>query len=327
MNRKSFLLQLLALLGGAASSAHAQDNGYPKRPVKIVVPFGAGANPDVIARLFADRLQRAFGQAFVIENKPGAGGTIGADAVSSKPADGYTLFYAVRATMGITPHMFPKVRFNPVRDFSAVSQVVTLPHVLTANLNAPFSNLAELVDAARKSPGKIDYGSLGVGSHSHIAMEYWARQLGIKLNHVPYNGNASADVMAGVVSLFLEGSGSAIPLVNAGKVKALAVTGGSRVDALAKVQTISEYRSGLDDAGVVGNTWHGIFAPKGTPEAVVSQLNREIVKIAQDTEVRRRLAELGAVTTGTSADYLNTAIANDYAFFGKMVHDLRILAE
>ncbi len=323
IDRRSFVVGMGATAILGAPSVFAADP-YPTKAIKVVVPFPPGANVDVVARIFTDKLSKAIGQPVVVENKPGAGGALGWDTVMQRPADGYNLFYSVRSIMGITPHVYPKSKLDPVKDFTAVSQICTLPHVLIATPNAPFSNMKELVEFARKNPGKLDYASLGVGSHPHIAVEYWARQLDIKINHIPYTGNPAIDVMAGTVSVFLEGSGTAVPRVQSGGVKALAVTGGSRIAALPNVGTINEYKAGLDEDGIIGSTWHGFFARRGTPDSFVTELNKQLAKIAQDGDTIKRLNEFAAVGTGTSTDALNAAIAKDYEFFGKIVRNLNI---
>ncbi len=321
IDRRSFVVGMSAALG--APLAFASDP-YPTKPIRVVVPFPPGANVDVVARIFTDRLSKEIGQPVIVENRPGAGGALGWDTALQRPADGYTLFYAVRSIMGITPHVYPKSKLDPVKDFTAVSQICTLPHVLIATPNAPFSNMRELVEFARKNPGKLDYASLGVGSHPHLAVEYWARQLDLKINHIPYTGNPAIDVMAGTVPLFLEGSGTAVPRVVSGGVKAIAVTGGSRIEQLPNVATVNEFRPGLDEDGIIGSTWHGFFARRGTPDNIVSALNRALAKIAKDRDTVKRLSEFAAVSTGTSSDSLNAVIAKDFEFFGNIVRNMKI---
>jgi len=323
LDRRSFVMGMGMSAVMGTQTAFAADP-YPNKAIRVVMPFPPGANVDVVGRIFTDKLAKEMGQPFVIENKPGAGGALGWDTVMQRPADGYTVFYAVRSILGITPHVYPKSKLDPIKDFTAISQVCTLPHVLIANPNAPYSNLKELVEYARKNPGKVDYASLGVGSHPHLAVEYWAQQLGLQINHIPYTGNPAIDVMSGTVPLFLEGSGTAVPRVLSGGVKAIAVTGGNRIDALPNVGTVNEYRAGLDEAGIIGSTWHGFFARKGTPDAFVAELNKSMVKVAQDRDTIRRLNEFAAVGTGTSSESLNNVIAKDYDFFGNIVRNLKI---
>lgn len=321
IDRRSFVMGMSAALG--APLAFASDP-YPTKPIRVVVPFPPGANVDVVARIFTDKLSKEIGQPVIVENRPGAGGALGWDTALQRPADGYTLFYAVRSIMGITPHVYPKSKLDPVKDFTAVSQICTLPHVLIATPNAPFSNMRELVEFARKNPGKLDYASLGVGSHPHLAVEYWARQLDLKINHIPYTGNPAIDVMSGTVPLFLEGSGTAVPRVVSGGVKAIAVTGGSRIEQLPNVATVNEFRPGLDEDGIIGSTWHGFFARRGTPDNIVSALNRALAKIAKDRDTVKRLSEFASVSTGTSSESLNAVIAKDFEFFGNIVRNMKI---
>jgi len=307
----------------SATKSFAQD-AFPNKTIRVVVPFPPGANVDVVARIFTDKLSKEINQTVVVENKPGAGGALGWDTVMQRPTDGYSLFYAVRSIMSITPHMYPKNNLDPVKDFTAISQVCTLPHVLIANPNAPFNNFKEPVEYARKNPGKLDYASLGVGSHPHLAVEYWARQLDLKINHIPYTGNPAIDVMSGTVPLFLEGSGTAVPRVLSGGVKAIAVTGGNPIPVLPNVATINSFQAGLDEDGIIGSTWHGFFARRGTPEPIVTMLNKSLAKISQDKDTQRRLTEFASVGTGTSSQSLNAVIAKDYEFFGNIVRNLKI---
>jgi len=322
VGRRSFVIGGLSAVVAAPSVWGA--DAYPNKAVKLVVPFPPGANVDVVARIFAEKLQKEMGQPFVIENKPGAGGALGWTTVTERAADGYNLFYSVRSIMGITPHVYPKMKLDPVKDYMAVSQICTLPHVLIASPKAPFSNMKELVEYAQQNPGKLDYASLGVGSHPHLAVEYWAQQLGLKINHIPYTGNPATDVMAGTVPIFLEGSGTAVPRVQSGGVKALAVTGGSRIEQLPNVGTVNEYKPGLDEDGIIGSTWHGFFAKRGTPAEMVAALNQQMARIAKDKDTAKRLAEFAAIGTGSSVETLNAAVARDFEFWGGIVRNLKI---
>lgn len=321
--RRSIVFGLGATSVLGASNVLAQD-AYPNKAIRVVVPFPPGANVDVVARIFTDKLSKELNQSVVVENRPGAGGALGWDTVMQRPSDGYSLFYAVRSIMSITPHVYPKNNLNPIKDFTAISQVCTLPHVLIATPNAPFNNFKEFVEFARKNPGKLDYASLGVGSHPHLAVEYWARQLDLKINHIPYTGNPAIDVMAGTVPVFLEGSGTAVPRVLSGGVKAIGVTGGSPIPALPNVATINSFQPGLDEDGIIGSTWHGFFARKGTPEPIVAMLNKSLAKISQDKDTQKRLTEFASVGTGTSSQSLNAVIAKDYEFFGNIVKAMKI---
>ena len=328
MNRRNVLTASAALAATLVTpSVWAQANGYPNRPIKMIVPFSAGLSPDVVARLIGDKLSQALGQPVVIDNRPGAGGMIGAEAALISPADGYNLLFSVKAVMAIAPNVYPNAKYNPVRDFKAVSQILIVPHILTAAPNTPYNSMKEMVEYAKRNPGRIDFASLGVGSQPHVALEAWASRLGIKLTHVPYKTNPSPDVMSGVVSLSLEASTTAIPLIKAGKVKALGISGSERIASLPDLPTISEFNANLDPNGVIGNSWHAVFAPAGTPDDIVIKLNTEIVKIVKMPDVQARLRSLGLTPTGTTAALLATDAASDFAYWGQLVRELGIKVE
>ena len=208
-----------------------------------------------------------------------------------------------------------------------MTQVLIVPHILTATPNAPFNTMAELVEYAKRNPDKIDYASAGIGSQPHVALEAWARRLGIKLTHIPYKTNPSPDVMSGVVSLYLEASTTAIPSILGKRIKALAVSGSDRIPALPDVPTMTEFNPELDPNGVIGSSWHTFFAPAGTPDEIVNKLNTEIVKIVKTPEIQARLRSLGLTPTGTQTSAVNSGMAADYAFWGKLINELGIKIE
>ena len=328
MNRRNALTTaagLAALL--ADTGLWAQPGGYPNKPIKMIVPYAPGISPDVVARLIGDKLGQALGQAVVIDNRPGAGGMIGAEAAAAAPADGYNLFFTVKGVMAIAPHIYPSAKYNALRDFKSVTQILIVPHIITATPVAPYNTLREMADYAKRNPGKIDYASAGVGSQPHVALEALAARLGIKLNHIPYKTNPGPDVMSGVVSLYLEASTTAIPSIQAGKIKALAVSGVERLPSLPNVPTMTEISASLDPNGVIGNSWHGVFAPAATPDEIVARLNTEIVKIVNLPEVQTRLRSLGLTPTGTPAAALSAALAADHAYWGQLVRELGVKVE
>ena len=304
--------------------AFSQSFGYPNKPIRVIVPYAAGISPDVIARLIGEKVGQAMGQPLIVENRAGAGGMLGAEFAATMPADGYNLFYTVKGVMAIAPHLYPNAKYNPLRDFKAVTQVLLVPHILTATPNAPFNTMAQLVEYAKKNPGKIDYASAGVGSQPHVALEAWARRLGIKLTHIPYKTNPSPDVMSGVVSLYLEASTTAIPSILGKRIKALAVSGTERLSSLPDLPTMTEFNAELDVNGVIGNSWHTFFAPAGTPDSIVSKLNAEIVKVVKMPDVQAQLRTLGLTPTGTSADSVNAGMAAEHAYWGKLTNELGI---
>lgn len=327
MKRRSLLTAATGLATSLTLPSAFAQSSYPNRPIKMIVPFPAGISPDVVARLIGDKLSQALGQPVVVDNRPGAGGMIGAEAAATMAADGYNLFFAVKSVMAIAPHVYTTAKYNPQKDFKGVAQILLVPHILTATPGAPYNTMKEFVEYAKRNPGKIDFASLGVGSQPHVALEAWAARLGIKLNHIPYKSNPAPDVMSGVVSLSVEASTTAIPLIKAGKVKALAISGSERIPALPELPTFTEFSGTLDPNGVIGNSWHGIFTPAGTPDDVVARLSGEIIKIVKSQEVQDRLRTLGLTPTGMPGSTLTADVATDYAFWGKLIRDLGVKVE
>jgi tripartite-type tricarboxylate transporter receptor subunit TctC len=317
-----------AALGALSMTAPGwSQSTYPDRVVRIIVPYPAGTSPDVVARHLADRLTQALGRAVIIDNRPGAGGMIGAEQAATAPNDGYNLLFTVKGVMAIVPHVYPSARFKPLKDFTAVTEILQVPHLVVATNNAPFNDMKGLIEYARKNPGKLNYASNGVGSQPHAGMETIAQRLGLQITHVPYKGLPVADLIAGVVDLQLEASTTALPNIKAGKIKALATSGPERIPALPDLPTLTEIRADLDPRGATGNSWHAVFAPAGTPDAIIARLNTEIVNIVKTKDMQDRLRELGLTPTGTSAEHLAREVAADYDYWGKIVRELNIKVE
>ena len=327
MNRRTALLCTAALAAASLSNGAWGQGAYPDRLIRIILPYAAGVSPDIVARLVAERLSPALGRPVIIDNRPGAGGMLGAEVAATLPPDGYNLLFTVKGVMAIVPHVYPSAKFNPLKDFKPVTEILQVPHIIVASPKTPFSDMKSLVEYAKKNPGKINYASNGIGSHPHVGMETVANRLGIQLNHIPYKGVPGPDVIAGVVDLFLEASTTAIPNIKAGKIKAIATSGPERIAALPDLPTLTEFRSDLDPNGKTGNSWHGIFAPAGTPDAIVARLNTEIVKIVKTQDFQDRLRSFGLTPTGTSADYLARELASVYEYWGKIVRDLGVKVE
>ena len=327
MKRRTALLATAALAASVMASAAFAQAGYPDRPIRVILPYAAGVSPDIVARLVSERLSPALGRPVIIDNRPGAGGMIGAEIAATMPPDGYNLLFTVKGVMAIVPHVYPSAKFNSLKDFKAVTEILQVPHLIVATNKAPYNSMKEFVEYAKRNPGKINYASNGTGSHPHVGMETIANRLGIQLTHVPYKTVPGPDVMAGVVDLFLEASTTAIPSIKSGKIKALATSGPERIPALPELPTLTEFRADLDPNGATGNSWHGIFAPAGTPDAIVARLNAEIVKVVKMPEVQARLREFGLTPTGTSAEHLSKGLAADYAYWGKIVKDLNVKVE
>jgi len=327
MKRRSALLTATALTACIMTSAAWGQAGYPDRPIRVILPYAAGVSPDIVARLVGERLSPALGRPVIIDNRPGAGGMIGAEVAATLPPDGYNLLFTVKGVMAIVPHVYPSAKFNPLKDFRAVTEILQVPHLIVATNKAPYNSMKEFVEYAKKNPGKVNYASNGTGSHPHVGMETIAHRLGIQLTHVPYKTVPGPDVIAGVVDLFLEASTTAIPSIKSGKIKALATSGAERIPALPELPTLTEFRADLDPNGATGNSWHGIFAPAGTPDAIIARLNTEIVKVVKMPEVQNRLREFGLTPTGTSAEHLAKGLAADYGYWGRIVKELNVKVE
>jgi tripartite-type tricarboxylate transporter receptor subunit TctC len=327
MKRRSALLAAAALTACLMTPAAWAQAGYPDRPVKIILPYAIGVSPDIVARLLAERLGPALGRPVIIDNRPGAGGMVGAEVAATMPPDGYNLLFTVKGVMAIVPHVYPTAKFNSLKDFKAITEILQVPHLIVATNKAPYNSMKELVEYAKRNPGKINYASNGTGSHPHVGMETIMHRLGLQLTHVPYKTAPGPDVIAGVVDLFLEASTTAIPSIKSGRIKALATSGPERIPALPDLPTLTEFRADLDPAGATGNSWHGVFAPAGTPEAIIARLNTEIVKIVKTEDMQNRLRTFGLTPTGTSAEHLSKQLAADFAYWGKIVRELNVKVE
>lgn len=327
MKRRSALLAAAALAASVITPSAWAQAGYPDRPIKIILPYATGVSPDIVARLLAERLAPALGRPVIIDNRPGAGGMLGAEVAATLPPDGYNLLFTVKGVMAIVPHVYRNAKFNSLKDFKAVTEILQVPHLIVATNKAPYNSMRELVEYAKRNPGKINYASNGTGSHPHVGMETVANRLGIQLTHVPYKTAPGPDVIAGVVDLFFEASTTAIPSIKAGRIKALATSGPERIPALPDLPTLTEFRADLDPNGATGNSWHAIFAPAGTPDAIVTRLNTEIVKIVKTPDMQNRLREFGLTPTGTSAEHLSKQLAADFAYWDKIVRELNVKVE
>jgi tripartite-type tricarboxylate transporter receptor subunit TctC len=283
--RKAGIAVLLAVV---ATNVFAQ--GYPTKPAKVVVPYPPGGPTDIVARVVSQKLSEQMGQQFIVENRPGAGGNIGAEAVAKSPADGYTLLVATTAH-AINPSLFKSLGYNLTKDFAPVSQLTSGPLVIVANPALPAKSVQELIALAKAKPGTLNYASSGNGQSTHLSAELFATMAGIKMNHIPYKGSAPAltDVMGGQASLMFDTMLSAMPQVKNGKLKAIAVTSASRSAAAPEVPTVAE--SGLP--GYEAIAWNGLLVPAGTPTEVVAKLNAELKKALESPDVRDRFSAQG----------------------------------
>ncbi|OFZ91205.1 MAG: hypothetical protein A2V78_03795 [Betaproteobacteria bacterium RBG_16_64_18] len=307
---------LAALLLSWAAGASAQ--AYPVRPVRIVIPLGTGGTTDVPGRIVAQRLSEALGQQFIVENKTGAGGTIGADFVAKSKPDGYTLLLTATPFV-ITANLYKNLPYNALTDFAPVIRVASGPYVLTVHPSLGVNSVRELIALAKAQPGKIDYVSSGNGSAQHLVGAMFAHMAGIQLSHVPYKGSSQAqqDLVAGMVKVGFLGTPIVIPHVKSGRLKALAVSTAQRSPHMPDAPTIAE-------AGVPGFealVWVGLLAPAGTPPDIVAKLNSEITRLLGAPDVRQLLASSGVDPTPTTSKEFGVYLRSEYDKWGKVVRD------
>jgi len=279
-------------VGAALALAPAAQAQYPEQPVRLIVPFPAGGGADILARTIMPKVSQALGQPIVIDNRPGAGGNVGAEFVAHAPPDGYTLLYGTNGTHAINKALYAKLGFDPVRDFAPVSRMTQIAAMLVVNPSLPVSTVGELVAYAKANPGRLNYASAGNGTTSHLAGALLAQVAGIEIVHIPYRGGAAAatDLAGGQVHMMIDVMPNAYPLAKSGKVRGIAVTTARRWPGAPELPTFAE--SGLP--GFEVTAWDGILAPAGTPQAVVDRLNAAIRQALDDPELRETLLARGA---------------------------------
>jgi len=277
---------LVALAGAAAAQA------WPSKPVRWIVPFAPGGTTDILARTVGEKLSVALGQPVIVENKPGAGGGVGAELVAKAAPDGYTIMGGTISTHAINASLYKNLGYDPVRDFVPITLIARVPNMLVVNPSVPAKDVKELVALLRANPGKYSFASSGNGTSQHLSGELFKTMTGVDMQHIPYKGSppALADVVGGQVTMTFDNITTAWPLAKGGKLRALAVTTATRSSIAPDVPTLAE--AGL--AGYEVGSWQGVFAPAGTPPEVVKRLNAEIVKIVNSPEVREKLVGLGA---------------------------------
>jgi tripartite-type tricarboxylate transporter receptor subunit TctC len=317
---------LLALLMLPAQAIHAQPaSAFPSKAIRIVIPLPPGGVTDAMARLIGQKLQQAWGQTVVPENRPGASHFVAAELVAKSPPDGHTVFLANHATLAMNPGLFVRMPYDPLRDFVAVSLLVTAPNVLVAHPSVPARDLAELLALARQRPGALNYGSQGNGSSGHVGMAMLELMAGVKMTHVPYKGPAAAsqDLLAGQIHLLFDTVFSQLGNLRGGKLRALAVSSRERHPLLADVPAVSE--QGLPGFEVL--TWFGMVAPARTPPEIVARLNAEVVKSMRDPEISRRLTEQGLSVVGSSAAEFQQHIEAEHAKWTRAIREMKISAD
>jgi len=303
-----------AVLAGAAA-ADAQN--YPSRPVKLVVPFPPGGPLDATGRLIAQKLTDAWSQPVVVENKPGAGGNIGADLVAKSAPDGYTILLGALSTHAVNPTLYANMPYDPVRDFVPITLLATTPNVLVVNPALPVNSVKELVAYAKAHPGKLSFGSGSNGSAGHLAGELFKVDTGTDIVHIPYKGGAPATqaLLAGDVQFMFDNLANATPQVKAGKLRALAVTTAERSKLAPELPTMAE--AGLPGFDI--STWYGLLAPAGTPKDVITRWNMDVVRILNTPEMRERLAAQGAEAAPTTPEQFAAFIRSEIPKYARIV--------
>ncbi len=305
---------LLGLLFAAVASAQS----YPSRPVRIVIPLSPGGTTDVPGRIVAQKLSENLHEQFFVENRAGAGGTIGADFVAKSQPDGYTLLLTATPFV-ITPHVYKKLPYDALGDFTPVIRIASGPYVLVVHPSLGVSSVKELIALAKKNPGKIDFASSGNGSAQHLVTALFAHMAGIQLNHVPYKGSGPAqqDLMSGIVKMSFVGTPIAIPQVKSGRLKALGVSTAKRAPEMPEVPTIAE-------AGVPGYeavVWIGMIAPKGTPHDIVAKLNGEVGRLLGSGDVRKLLEPTGMEPSPDTPEQFGAYLKSEYDKWGQVVRE------
>lgn len=306
-----------ALLWFATSVACAQ--GYPSKPVRMVVPFPPGGTTDILARAVGQKLSEAWNQQVIIDNRPGAGGNIGTDIVAKAPADGYTLLMGTVGTQAINASLYAKLPYDPVKDFAPVTLVASVPNVLVVNATIPAKSVKELIALAKAKPGQLTFASSGNGTSIHLSGELFKTMTGTFMLHIPYKGSAPAltDLMGGQTNMMFDNLPSSMPHIKSGMLRALAVTSAKRSPALPDVPTIAE-------AGVPGyeaSSWFGVLAPAGTPKEIVARLNADIVKVLAAPDIKERLSAQGADPVGNTPEQFAAYIRTEQIKWAKVVKD------
>ena len=314
----------LLIAAAFTAPAHAQtDAAWPSRALRLIVPFAPGGTTDTIARIVARELTKPLGQTVVVENRPGAGGLIGAEAVLKLPADGYTIFFATISTMAVQPALQAKLSYEPLRDFAPVTLISTLPYILASHPSLPARSVPELVKLARAKPASITYASPGVGTGAHLTAEYLSSATGMKLVHVPYKGDApgAIDLVAGQIALAVFPTLGLAPHVKAGRVRALAVTSLERSVAVPEVKTVAEQGY----PGWESGSWNGIAVRAGTPDAIVRRLHKEIALIlAESQTVRSNIESSGSKVVANTPEQFGDYVRGEIVKWRRVVATAQI---
>lgn len=319
------VLNLCAILAGLAALAPAAAQAppdYPNRPLRLIVPFAGGGTTDVLARLIGHQLGLALGQQVVIENRPGVNGNVGTDAAAKSTPDGYTIVLVADGTVAINPGLYPKLPFDPERDLMPISRVALVPLILVAHPSLKAETIPTLIALSQEPSASLFFSSAGLGSTGHLAGELLKSRTGLRMTHVNYKGGGQAvnDVVSGQIPLLVTALATAGSFIEAGQLKALAVTSAQRLSGLPNVPTIAE--SGVKDFDV--SSWYGIMAPAGTPAAIIDRLNGELVKALRNDDLRRKMQALGAEPIGDSPNTFAKILTADIKSWGHVISAAKI---
>jgi tripartite-type tricarboxylate transporter receptor subunit TctC len=325
--KKLALAAALAITAAAPASAFAAaaDGAYPVRPIRIIVAYTPAGTTDILARAVGQKMSEAWGQTVIVDNRPGANGNIGTEVAARATPDGYTILMATAATHAINNTLYPKLTWHAQRDFAPISLVAVVPNILVVNNALPVKSVKELIAHAKANPGKVNFGSPGIGSTAHLSMELFSTLTGTKMNHVPYEGSAGVlnDVMGGQIALTMDNIPVYLPHVKAGKIRALAVSSARRTAAAPDIPTVAE-------AGVPGfdaQSWFGLVAPAKTPRAIVEKLSAETQRILKLPDIHERIASLGATPVGGTAQEFAAFIAAEFAKWAKVIKEAGVTLE
>jgi tripartite-type tricarboxylate transporter receptor subunit TctC len=315
----------LGILAGMALSVAApvvQAQGYPSRPIRVIVPSAPGGSPDLLARLIAAPLGEELGQPLVVETVPGAAGIIGTDRVAKSTPDGYTLLYGFNQVATMNPPLYKKLPYQPERDLAPIGLTLNLSYMWIANAEFEPKSIGELVNLNRTKPGSVNYASTGPGSAAHLGGVLLERMTGTQMAHVPYRGNTNSDLLAGVVQLKLDPVAASLGLAKSGKVKVLAVSSPKRLAVLPEVPTVAETVPGYELTG-----WQGLWAPAGTPAAVIQRVNAALVKVIHAPDMQKRIQELGYEPLGSSPKEMADRIRSELAEWTMLLKQANITLE
>ncbi|RYX88356.1 MAG: tripartite tricarboxylate transporter substrate binding protein [Comamonadaceae bacterium] len=325
MKRRSLILGAsLSGLATTATLAQSPAAGYPARPVRLIVPFPAAGATDLFARVLSQKLGEKLGASVVLENRPGAGGTIGSDLVAKAAPDGYTLLLATSSTHTIGPNLNPRMPYDAVADFSPIGHVGNAPSIMLVPNSSPAKTLREWVDYARKNPGKLNYASSGNGTIVQLTAELFKSQAGVFLVHIPYKGTALAipDLVSGKVDVLFDSLPTGLPHVRDGRLRALGVTSAKRTSMAPELPAIAELLPGYES-----NTWFGLYGPKGLPQDMLLKVNAAANLALADAEVKDKLARLGIEPVGGTPQQFSQMLAADFAKWKKIIQERKITAE